>query len=353
MARQYGNKTGGYSLPTADAAPGSWISTTEVARQKNLTSWPLVLVGVPELEVGSYIFALSSGVADTVQAGGNFFKANGGQHSRAAEADLFGLIGTTYGAGDGSTTFNVPDISNDVYRYLKTTTTSGSILAALSGTAVLPSHTHSVYGCTGTTGSQPTNNNGPPRTYMSTNVFVPDIGAVGSTDGNNGRHQQAKVLICKTRTTAPVGAVFPVLLPINTAQFESLLPENLLIPSGQDVERAGNPLLFSYFDTKFGPGDGTTTFGLPDLRGLFLKGYPDTVPDSSGVLSPNYLPDGFARHTHTVNLRVANASQAQAAGGGGPNAPYLSSPATGASSVGTGSENMPSNISVVWVLVKG
>lgn len=41
---------------------------------------------------------------------GGFAAANGGAISRAIYAKLFTLIGTTYGAGDGLTTFNVPDL---------------------------------------------------------------------------------------------------------------------------------------------------------------------------------------------------------------------------------------------------
>ena len=37
---------------------------------------------------------------------------NGQAISRTDYADLYDLIGTTYGDGDGSTTFNVPDYSN-------------------------------------------------------------------------------------------------------------------------------------------------------------------------------------------------------------------------------------------------
>lgn len=38
-----------------------------------------------------------------------FLKENGAAISRTTYADLFAIIGTTFGAGDGSTTFNVPD----------------------------------------------------------------------------------------------------------------------------------------------------------------------------------------------------------------------------------------------------
>ena len=41
----------------------------------------------------------------------------GGQAvSRTTYADLFALIGTTYGAGDGTTTFNLPNLNNNTVR---------------------------------------------------------------------------------------------------------------------------------------------------------------------------------------------------------------------------------------------
>lgn len=38
--------------------------------------------------------------------------SNGGAISRTTYANLFAVIGTTYGAGDGSTTFNLPNLTN-------------------------------------------------------------------------------------------------------------------------------------------------------------------------------------------------------------------------------------------------
>jgi phage-related tail fiber protein len=43
-------------------------------------------------------------------------KANGGAYSRTVYSRLFGVIGTTFGAGDGSTTFNVPDLRGEFLR---------------------------------------------------------------------------------------------------------------------------------------------------------------------------------------------------------------------------------------------
>tara|TARA_B100001057_G_scaffold450364_2_gene492367 strand:- start:3345 stop:4055 length:711 start_codon:yes stop_codon:yes gene_type:complete len=46
----------------------------------------------------------------------NFIKANGAAISRTTYADLFAAIGTTFGTGDGSSTFNVPDLRGEFPR---------------------------------------------------------------------------------------------------------------------------------------------------------------------------------------------------------------------------------------------
>lgn len=43
---------------------------------------------------------------------GSWFVCNGQAISRTTYSELFDLIGTTYGSGDGSTTFNLPDFTN-------------------------------------------------------------------------------------------------------------------------------------------------------------------------------------------------------------------------------------------------
>lgn len=81
---------------------------------------------------------------------------NGASVSRTDYADLFEAIGTTYGAGDESTTFNLPDLrgrvsvgqlaDDDVYTYASTLGTStgwGACQHQLS-LAEMPRHTHSV-----------------------------------------------------------------------------------------------------------------------------------------------------------------------------------------------------------------
>ena len=52
---------------------------------------------------------------------------NGGAISRTTYADLFAVIGTRFGAGDGSTTFNVPNL---IDRFPHGSTTPGTVKAA-------------------------------------------------------------------------------------------------------------------------------------------------------------------------------------------------------------------------------
>lgn len=52
--------------------------------------------------------------ANTTPSG--FLRANGAGVSRSTYSALFSAIGTTYGAGDGSTTFNLPDLRGEFIR---------------------------------------------------------------------------------------------------------------------------------------------------------------------------------------------------------------------------------------------
>ena len=69
--------------------------------------------------------------------------------SRATYSNLFKVIGTTYGAGDGSTTFNLPDFSGRVAVGKSSSTFTalgqkgGAVNSTLS-TSNLPSHSHTV-----------------------------------------------------------------------------------------------------------------------------------------------------------------------------------------------------------------
>lgn len=74
-----------------------------------------------------------------------YVKANGAAISRSTYSALFSAIGTTFGSGDGSTTFNVPDLRGEFVRGwddgrgIDTSRTFGSAQASAN-----LSHTHSI-----------------------------------------------------------------------------------------------------------------------------------------------------------------------------------------------------------------
>lgn len=79
--------------------------------------------------------------ATTAPAG--WLKCNGAAVSRTLYAALFNVIGTTYGAGDGSTTFNLPDLRGEFVRGLDDGrgVDSGRALGTAQADA-FASHTH-------------------------------------------------------------------------------------------------------------------------------------------------------------------------------------------------------------------
>lgn len=65
----------------------------------------------------------------------NYLLCDGSAVSRTDYADLFAVIGTTYRAGDGSTTFNLPLLTDN--RFIEGSVTPGQYLAP-----GLPDHNH-------------------------------------------------------------------------------------------------------------------------------------------------------------------------------------------------------------------
>ena len=74
-----------------------------------------------------------------------FLKANGAAVSRTTYAALFAVIGTTYGAGDGSTTFNLPNLRGEFVRGLDDGrgVDSGRAIGSAQSESVGP-HSHTI-----------------------------------------------------------------------------------------------------------------------------------------------------------------------------------------------------------------
>ena len=91
---------------------GSNVATFSANQATNET------INIDALPIGSYIQFAGS------QAPAGFLVCNGGAISRTTYSKLFAVIGTTYGSGDGWSTFNLPNLTD---RFLQGNTTVGAV----------------------------------------------------------------------------------------------------------------------------------------------------------------------------------------------------------------------------------
>lgn len=93
-------------------------------------------------------------------------------------------------------------------------------------------------------------------------------------------------------------------------------PAGYLIADGSEVSRTTFAALFNLYDTLglsiYGPGDGSTTFNLPDRRGVFGRGLDLSAGIDPGRTIGSTQIDQMQGHRHR--------GFGLAAGGGGPNA---------------------------------
>lgn len=100
--------------------------------------------------------------------------------------------------------------------------------------------------------------------------------------------------------SSPTGTV--IWFAANTA------PTGYLKANGANVSRTTYASLFAVIGTTFGAGDGSTTFGLPDLRGEFIRGWDDGRGVDSGRVFGSAQSDEFESHNHnmTRSFNVSN-----------------------------------------------
>tara|TARA_R100000234_G_scaffold116669_1_gene94018 strand:+ start:20 stop:979 length:960 start_codon:yes stop_codon:yes gene_type:complete len=186
--------TGSLQLPTGTTAQRPTPATGDIRFNTTLTqfegynggSWGELANGVP---VGS-VFTFASA---TVPSG--FLECNGAAISRSTYATLFAIIGTTHGSGDGSSTFNLPDLRGQFVRgWANTKTNTGDDGRSFASTQSDQNklHTHSISTATLTGGIR---------------KISEGFNAGGSASGVFTKTQDGNNSITGSSSTSPVGGV--------------------------------------------------------------------------------------------------------------------------------------------------
>jgi len=155
-------------------------------------------------------------------------------------------------------------------------------------------------------------------------------------DGNITTKVSQLVAAIQASLSLPVGMV--------VASAVAAAPTGWLICNGQAISRTTYAALFALLGTAYGAGDGSTTFNVPDYRGLFLRGL-----DAGRGLNPvtqnlgQVLLDSVVSHNHVITFYGDNSGNSGPGHGGG-------TPSTeNTTSVGA-QETRPKNITVVYII---
>lgn len=125
------------------------------------------------------------------------------------------------------------------------------------------------------------------------------------------------------------------------------VPSGWLLANGAAVSRTVYAGIFAIIGTKYGAGDGSTTFNLPDLRGEFIRSADAGRGLDSGRGVGSVQGQSIQSHDHVMGtdpgLRLLGGWNAEWGGGGGG-----SSPVTAWRTAATGdAETRPRNFSLL------
>ena len=141
-------------------------------------------------------------------------------------------------------------------------------------------------------------------------------------------------------------------------------PAGYLLCNGAAVSRTTYAALFTAISTTFGVGDGSTTFNVPDIRGIFVRGAGThgTLTNANGTAFTGTLGaqqnDKMQGHAHSGTFPQVNGSHVNDAGTGtlygtgSTNSASIGNPSADGSNgtPRTGTETNPANISLTYII---
>lgn len=291
---------------------------------------------------GAITIAAGTGVA--VSSGGSIVQISTSPHVHPV-ADITGTFSSPGKVANNATTAtsaNTP--SAIVARDGSGNFTSGTITANLAGNAD-----------SATVAAKIPNYSSAP--------FAATAPTVGSIYLDTAAHEVKLSDGSQWQSLIPVGSVMPYM--------GTTSPNGWLLCDGSAISRSSYAALFSVIGTASGSGDGSTTFDLPDMRGMFLRGAAGSLgasgdPDnssrtaqSSGGNTGNAVgsvqTDQLRLHSHTFTMSSINNFQAPSyiyipGGAGFGNIFGTQFPAATTIGATGGNESRPKNVYVNYII---
>ena len=205
-----------FHTPTTLTTSSVLIDTAGVTDKRNLvysSSSGKFIATVQAIPVG-IVRMYASGTAPS-----NYLICNGQAISRSTYSVLYGVIGTKYGVGDGSTTFNLPNFINYAFPYGSIANTSLPTTMNVGDTTFTSTHTHNTtitktvddgaynhshtaggnqsadhthnFGSDTSTSASHTHQVGSNSTAHSHSIALTNVSGSGNTGGISGNHSHS------------------------------------------------------------------------------------------------------------------------------------------------------------------
>lgn len=197
----------------------------------------------------------------TTQLPEDYKECDGSAISRTDYAELFAIIGTTYGEGDKSATFNLPNLKNKNL-FVKSAKTGDNVGTITESDVVLTDIRKAYEGDKSSDRFYPVGGNSFTNEYKTSELNPPSIAMTAGIKVKNITNKNDKVVIGAftwfTSDTKPIGYV---------------------ICDGTELSRIDYKDLFKAIGTKYGEGDGVSTFNVPNLMesNRFVRASSDTI----------------------------------------------------------------------------